>query len=111
VRGVPVVRGTGRVPGGCFFAQVLAEFDAPSGTLHDEIASDQGGWLELLRSLGEEACGRGELDPATDTAQLAFELQAVMELANHLSVLHRDPSQVDRGRVAVRSTIDRAAPG
>lgn len=95
-------------PGGCFFAQLLAEFDAPAGPLHDEVVADQRGWLDLLEGAIRAAQLRGELDPTTDPSQLAFELYAPMELANYLTTLHRDPSIVQRGRQSVRSTLSQA---
>lgn len=97
-------------PGGCFFAHLLAEFDAQSGPIHDAVADGQRGWAGLLEGLIDAARERGELNPATDPAQLAFELSAPIELANYLSMLHRDPSIIDRGREAVRAAIARAAP-
>lgn len=101
----------GVFPGGCFFAQMLGEFDAPSGPVHDEVLADQRGWLGLIEGLVAEAQQRGELDAAADPAQLAFELDAALELANYLSTLHRDRGPVERGRAAVRATIRRASPG
>lgn len=97
----------GVFPGGCFFAQLLAEFDAPDGPLHDEVAAGQRGWLDLLVTQVETAQRRGEIDPSVDSQQVAFELYAPLELANYLSTLHRDPSIADRGRAAVTATIAR----
>lgn len=97
--------------GGCFFAQLLAEFDAPSGPIHDAVADGQRGWLGLLERLGKTARQRGELDSGVDPAQLAFELYGPLELANFLAILHRDTSIIDRGRATVRGTIDRARAG
>lgn len=98
----------GVFPGGCFFAHLLAELDAQSGPIHDEVVVDQQGWLGLLEGMIDAARQRGELDPAVDSGQLAFEIYAPMELANYLSTLHRDPSIVGRGRKAVRDAIARA---
>lgn len=100
----------GVFPGGCFFAQLLAEFDAPSGTIHDAVAEGQQGWLSLLERLIITAQDLHELDPALDARQLAFELYAALELANYLSTLYRDPAIIDRGRTAVQTTIARAKP-
>lgn len=100
----------GVFPGGCFFAHLLAEFDAPPGPIHDEVVAIQRGWLGLLKGQIETAQHQGELDPTADPGQLAFELYAPLELANYLSILYRDPSIVERGRNAVRDTIARAAP-
>ncbi len=98
----------GVFPGGCFFAHLLAEFDAPTGPIHDEVVTIQRGWLGLLEGQIKIAQHHGELDRTTDPGQLAFELYAPLELANYLSTLHRDSSIVERGRNAVRDTISRA---
>lgn len=102
----------GVFPGGCFFAHLLAEFDARSGPIHDEVERGQRGFTDMLAGLVEVAQGRGELDPTAAPRQLAFELYAPVELANYLATLHRDPTFVERGRAAVRATLERAAsPG
>lgn len=100
----------GVFPGGCFFAQLLAEFDAPAGTIHDALEEGQRGWLGLLEGLIATAQVRHELDPALDASQLAFELYAALELANYLSTLYRDPALVHRGRSAIEATISRSRP-
>lgn len=99
----------GVFPGGCFFAQLLAEFDAPEGPIHDEVVAGQRGWLGLLERQIEIAQQRGELDPAVDPGQLAFEVYGPVELANYLFTLFRDPALVERGRAAVGAAIARAA--
>lgn len=95
----------GVFPGGCFFAHVLAEYDARSGPIHEEVAADQSGWAGLLEGEISRAQERGEVDPAADPPQLAFELQAALENANFLSTLHRDPAFVELARTAVRKTL------
>lgn len=97
-------------PGGCFFAQLLAEFDAPEGPVHDRVVTLQQRALGLLEGLITLAQERGELDTDVDAAQLAFELYGPLELANYLSTLFRDPSVVERGRTAVRATLARSRP-
>ncbi len=99
----------GVFPGGCFFAQLLGEYDAQPGPIHDEVATDQRGWLDLVEGLIETAKRQGELDASTDAGQLAFELYAPLELANFLSMLHDDASIIDRAREAVATTIAEAA--
>lgn len=95
-------------PGGCFFAQLLAEYDAPDGPIHDELAEDQRGWLSLLEEQVVAAQDAGDLDGDVDPRQLAFEVYAALELANYLATLYRDNAFVQRGRDAVRAAIDRA---
>jgi AcrR family transcriptional regulator len=98
----------GVFPGGCFFAHLLAELDAQEGVLHQEAVQDQHAWLGLVVGTITTAQQHGELDPAVDPHQLAFELHAALELANYLSTLHRDPAIVARGRQAVRAALGRA---
>ncbi|MBW3659295.1 MAG: TetR/AcrR family transcriptional regulator [Actinobacteria bacterium] len=64
------------LPGGCFLAQPLADYDARRGPIHDELADGQRGWLRLLTDQATTAPDRAELDAAIDPAQLAFELYA-----------------------------------
>jgi AcrR family transcriptional regulator len=96
-------------PGGCFFAQILAEYDAPSGAIHDALAAGQQGWLGLVEGLIATAQRQSELDASIDAAQLAFELYAALELANYLFVLYRDPAMTERGRKAIQAALARAA--
>lgn len=95
----------GVFPGGCFFAHLLAEFDAPAGTVHDRVVEIQQGWLGLLERQIHVAQQHGEIDVEADAAQLAFDLYGPMELANFLSVLYRDPRVVERGRAAVAAVV------
>lgn len=96
-------------PGGCFFAGMLAEYDARAGEGRDEVASDQRDWLELLGGFARQAQESGELDPRADTEQLVFELTAVVQLANYHFVLFGDPAVLDRARAAVRRVVSGAA--
>lgn len=98
----------GVFPGGCFFAQLLAEYDASDGTFHDTVAHGQRGWLDLLEGTITAAQRQHELDPTLEAGQLAFELYAALELANYLSTLYRDPTLIERGRTAIRDAIARA---
>lgn len=50
-----------------------------------------------------------ELDRDVDVDQLAFELQAHLELANFHFVLFGDPQELDRGRRAISAVLERAA--
>lgn len=100
----------GVFPGGCFFAQLLAEFDGPPGDIHDQVVVGQRSWLGMLAELIVTAQHHGELDPNLEAEQLAFELYAQLELANYLSTLYREHSLIDRGRRAVASTLAASTP-
>jgi AcrR family transcriptional regulator len=97
-------------PGGCFFAGMLAEFDAQSGTAHDGVVADQREWLGLLEQIVDEACVRGELDPDADIPQLVFDVTAAVQLANYYFVLFGDRAVIERARAAIRGAITRATP-
>lgn len=96
----------GRVfPGGCFFYGVLAEFDAREGAVHDALVRAQRDWNGQVEGCVEEAKAAGELRADTDAGQLAFELIALMESANALSVLHREPVAYRRARVGIAARL------
>jgi AcrR family transcriptional regulator len=97
----------GVFPGGCFFAGLLSEFDGQTGEVHEQTAADHRQWLGFLEQLARDARERGELNRETDLDQLAFELDAAVELANYLFVLYRDPNVLQQGRAAVRNAIAR----
>ncbi|MET9035697.1 TetR/AcrR family transcriptional regulator [Streptomyces mirabilis] len=100
----------GRVfPGGCFFYEVIAEFDARSGPVHDAVAEAQRDWTAHVEHTITEARDLGELRSDTDAAQLAFELIALMETANAVSVLRDETDVYRRARVAILSRLRAAA--
>jgi AcrR family transcriptional regulator len=98
-------------PGGCFFASLLAEMDARSGSIHDLVHAGTQRWLEMLEGLAAEAQRRGEIGADVDPGQLAFELDGCLELANYYFVLFRDPRVIERARRAVAGILARARTG
>ncbi|MET9890051.1 TetR family transcriptional regulator [Streptomyces sp. NPDC006465] len=96
-------------PGGCFFYQAVAEFDARPGPVHDAVARAQRAWADHIELTVTEARDLGELRSGTDAAQLAFELLALMETANAVSVLHDETTAYRRARVAITSRLRAAA--
>ncbi|MEV0648102.1 TetR/AcrR family transcriptional regulator [Phytomonospora sp. NPDC050363] len=65
------------LPGGCFFATAVHEFDDHPGPVRDRIFDALRHWLRLLRNTVKEAVAMGELRDETDPKQLAFEMQAI----------------------------------
>ncbi|MET9607677.1 TetR/AcrR family transcriptional regulator [Streptomyces sp. NPDC006512] len=90
----------GRVfPGGCFFYAVSAEFDARPGPVRDEIAKARSDWTRYVERVLDEARLAGAFRDgfgAAEVPQLAFEIIALMELANAHSVLLDDPVSYER---------------
>lgn len=95
-------------PGGCFFASLLAEMDARSGPAHDLVLQGERQWLEGLREIAATAQDRGQITADIDLDQLAFELDACLELANYHFVLFRKSDVIDRARQAVAGILERA---
>ena len=92
-------------PGGCFFYGVMAEFDAREGAVHDALVEAQRAWLAELERCAGQARARGELDPDTDPAQLAFEVVALMETANAMSLLHGEAMPYVRARRGIAARL------
>ena len=95
-------------PGGCFFVAASAELGGRPGRVHDRVAAYQQEWRDLLEQQARAAGDRDELPAATDPAQLAFELGALLAGTNVVSVLHDDRAVVERARAAVASRLGEA---
>jgi AcrR family transcriptional regulator len=92
-------------PGGCFFYGVMAEFDAREGAVHDALVEAQRVWLGELERCAGRARAAGELAADTDPAQLAFEVVALMETANAMSVLHGETAPYVRARRGIAARL------
>lgn len=100
----------GRVfPGGCFFYEVIAEFDARSGPVHDAVVRAQRDWSAYMERTLAEARDAGELRADVDVPQLAFELVALMETANGVAVLHGEETAYRRARIGIAARLRTAA--
>jgi AcrR family transcriptional regulator len=95
-------------PGGCFFASLVAEMDARSGSIHDLVRAGAQQWTEMITGMAAEAQRRGEIAADVNLEQLGFELDACLELANYYFVLFRDPKVIERARRAVAGILERA---
>jgi hypothetical protein len=67
-------------------------------------------WTDLLEASIRDAQAEGALDPGEDTAQLDFELDAYLLLANAQYVISRDARAIDRARLALERRLAGAAP-
>lgn len=96
-------------PGGCFFASVLAEVDMQPGAVRDRLVGFLADWLNRLETAARDAQADGAIDPAEDPAQIAFEIEAALLLANAQYVVTRTPEPVQRARRAVERRLAAAA--
>ena len=92
-------------PGGCFFASVAAEFDTHAGPVRDRITQVSLEWIELLERAVTEAQDEGFLKPDLEPAQLAFEMNAVLHLANSMFVLLDSAGVIERARRCIASQL------
>lgn len=95
-------------PGGCFFASVGAELDTRPGPVRDRVAAVSRTWMTLLAETAAEAQRRGELDPAVEPAQLAFELNSLLLLGNAVFLLDGPEAGLERARRGVADRLRRA---
>jgi AcrR family transcriptional regulator len=97
-------------PGGCFFASVTAEMGTRLGPVRDRAIEIVGAWIGQMETAVRLAQAEGTIDPSEDAAQLAFELEANLMLANALYVVSRDGTPIERARRSLARRIAAAAP-
>ncbi len=92
-------------PGGCFFASVLSEMDTHPGPVRDRLIAFLTAWLGRLDATIREAQAEGALDVAEDPAQITFEIEAALFLANAQFVVAHTSEPVERARRAISRRI------
>jgi AcrR family transcriptional regulator len=96
-------------PGGCFFVSAAAEFDTHPGAVKEGVAAFLREWLGTLEEAAARARSDGEVDREEDPAQLVFELDSYLLMANMAYLLNNnDPQPVQRARSAIRARLARA---
>jgi AcrR family transcriptional regulator len=98
-------------PGGCFFASELAEVDMQPGALRDRLVQFLGDWLARLESAARAAQADGAIDAAEDPAQIAFEIEAALLLANAQFIVSRTSEPIERARRTIGRRLAAAATG
>lgn len=68
---------------GCVLLSAASEYDGRNGALHDKVVSQQADWRGGLQQAIAQAVTEGHLRSDTDTAQLAFEIYALMLGLHH----------------------------
>jgi AcrR family transcriptional regulator len=91
-------------PGGCFMVATLSEFDSRPGPVRDEIARARRGWLRLLSSQIAIGQSTGEIPASPSADALAFEVDALLSMANVDRNLNDDttPLEIARDLIALR---------
>ena len=96
-------------PGGCFFASVLAEVDMRPGAVRDRLVRFLNEWLGTLERPVRAAQSEGAIASSEDPAQLVFEIEAAIFLANTQFVVLRSAEPIERARRTIDSVLERAA--
>lgn len=84
--------------GGCLLSSASLEMDGRPGPVRDAVATAMTEWLAVLIRNVRTAMSAGDLEPATDPDQLAFELNAIGMSANWHYQLYGDKQSFERGR-------------
>jgi len=95
----------GVLPGGCFFANAGFEYNVRAGPVHDHLVHVLNEWMGLIERLATEAVQAGELDPATDPGQLAFEIDAAGVAMVYKSRLFDPEVAYSQSRAAVLNRL------
>ena len=85
-------------PGGCFFASALVEMSMQPGPVRDRLVDFLTDWLRPTGVDVREAKPKARSTPAEDPAQLAFEVEAALFLANAQHAVTRSAEPIDRAR-------------
>jgi len=96
--------------GGCFFWAVAEEFDSRKpGPVRDSVLAKKDYWSYSLQRAVREAQAAGEIDPAVDAEQLAWELDSLLGGANSGFKGGDGVRALERARRAIRDRLTRAA--
>lgn len=68
---------------GCVLLSAASEYDGRDGALRDAVVRQQAGWRVELQKAIQIAVEEGHLGAGTDSAQLAFEIYALMLGLHH----------------------------
>ena len=96
-------------PGGCFFWAVAEEYDSRRpGPVRDSVLEKRAYWSYTLERAIREGQEVGEIDPAVDAGQLAWELDSLMGGANSAFKSGGEAQAVARARIAIADRLSRA---
>jgi AcrR family transcriptional regulator len=93
------------LPGGCFLTTATVEFDARPGPLRDAVAATMKHWLGVLEREAARAIEAGELPRDTDSADIAFQLNALAAAASYGFQLWRNPEVFAQARRSMRRAL------
>lgn len=93
-----------RLHRGEFWVKVANEYDSRDGPVRDLVEDIMSGWMRRLEDLISAGVQLGQLKPS-DPAQLAFEIQALLDAGSHQLRLYQDPEALARAITAIRRRL------
>lgn len=96
----------GKLPGGCLFVQLIAEFDDQPGPVRDLLVSLQKDWMSLLSESAVRAQSQGHFAASVDPCLFAFTLYALMLGYHHSDRLLGDPRAVSYLNTSVNQLFE-----
>jgi AcrR family transcriptional regulator len=97
-------------PGGCFFASAAAELDTRAGPVRERALGVVAEWTEALERAVRDAQDEGLIAPDLDAAQLVFELDSYLMLANAQFVASGSREPLERARRAIAARLADVVP-
>ena len=94
-------------PGGCFFATVAAQLAPRPGRARDRVSKLQEEWIGQFIAALRQACDDGEIQANADLDQLAFEITAMLFLANFAWIMTENERVLSQARVGIRGVLGR----
>jgi AcrR family transcriptional regulator len=99
-------------PGGCFFASAAAELDTRPGPVRERVAKVVADWTMLIEQQLADAQAGGRIHADEEVEQLAFEVDALLLLANaQFLMMGNDPAPLDRARRGIARRLEHAHAG
>jgi AcrR family transcriptional regulator len=92
-------------PGGCFFASASAELDTRAGPVRELALGVVDEWAQALARAARDAQEEGLIAPEVDVAQLVFELDAYLMLANAQFVATGSKEPLERARRGIAERL------
>lgn len=95
------------LPGGCPLVPATREWDDLPGPVNARLVASYRQWLDTLAELIRRAQRTGELEPAADPRQIAFEIYGIVLTMHHAQRLLCDPAWKDRAERAFAGLLAR----
>jgi AcrR family transcriptional regulator len=97
------------LPGGCPMIGGATEFDDKPGPVRDMLATGQRAWIETLQRAVRQALEEGQVQPATDPEQIAFEMFGIALVVHHHRRLLGYQKARERALAALDALLERYA--